>query len=631
MEGDGAEGDEEILTKAAAGSRQTADASGRRSLLDALRPVSPNAIAIAIAAAAAALVVAKWSVGVQVSLEKGMNADDTLWYHMPFAARFVQDATITHLHFTDPRLLVWFYPENSELLHGAGILLFGLRDFLSPLINMGWLAVALLAAWCAGRPYGSGPAAASVIGVSIILTAGVLETQPGEAYNDVMALACLLASVAILLNRGPLLIAALAAGLALGTKLTVLAAVGALSIGVVVIAQRGMRLATAGIWATGLAATGAFWYVRNLIVVGNPLPFADVGPLPSPGVRLQQPAYAIWHYATDPEIWDRYFFPGFRAQLGDLWAPLLLLAAAAVVFALVRGTALQRMLGAVAAVATIAYVLTPLSAQGPPGMPVGFVTNVRYIAPAILLGLIVAVTIRPSEGPWRQRYEWLLLGVLAALFLIGERPFEGIASKRLAGALVAATLLVAFPVAVALARRRGLPVAAIAGATAAAVGLAIAGGYAVQRDYFRDRYQRSLEPYHLDSAYRWAEERSDRRIALAGTVAAFRQYGFYGEDLSNHVQYIGYRTRHSGYRFLRYCSRWKRAVNRGDYQYLVTTPFLAQSERRSGEQAWVRTDPGAVPIVRDGSVTLYRLNGDLDERLCARISEQNLSELGAVQ
>ena len=59
------------------------------------------------------------------------------------------------LHMTEVlKLTVWFYPQNSELLHSAGILFLG-TDFLSPLMNIGWMALCLLAAWSFGRPYGA--------------------------------------------------------------------------------------------------------------------------------------------------------------------------------------------------------------------------------------------------------------------------------------------------------------------------------------------------------------------------------------------------------------------------------------------------------------------------------------------
>ena len=87
---------------------------------------------------------------------------------------------------TSPRscdLTVWFYPQNSELLHSAGVLFLG-NDFLSPLINIGWMALCLLAAWTFGRPYGA--AATAVLGVALVVDAHMLLLyQPGDAKNDI--------------------------------------------------------------------------------------------------------------------------------------------------------------------------------------------------------------------------------------------------------------------------------------------------------------------------------------------------------------------------------------------------------------------------------------------------------------
>src|SRR3978361_2053237 len=89
-----------------------------------------------------------------------MFGGDTTWYHMPFAATMAQEHSTVHLHFTDPlRLAAWFYPQSSELIGAAAIVLFK-TDWLSPLINLFWLAIALLGCWCLGRPYRVGPAAA---------------------------------------------------------------------------------------------------------------------------------------------------------------------------------------------------------------------------------------------------------------------------------------------------------------------------------------------------------------------------------------------------------------------------------------------------------------------------------------
>ena len=85
------------------------------------------------------------------ALDRGIFNFDSLWYHMPFAADIAQSHSVTGFHYTETVFTNWFYPQNSELLHAAGILLTH-RDTLSLFINFGWLAVAFLAAWCMGRP-----------------------------------------------------------------------------------------------------------------------------------------------------------------------------------------------------------------------------------------------------------------------------------------------------------------------------------------------------------------------------------------------------------------------------------------------------------------------------------------------
>ena len=156
-------------------------------------------IALFIALGVASFTMAEWTFPSQLSLDQGMFGGDTTWYHMPFAATIAQEHSTVHLHFTDPlRLAAWFYPQSSELIHGAAIVLFK-SDWLSPLINLFWLAIALLAAWCIGRPYKVGPA--TLVAGAIVLDSGVMiETQPGEGRNDIMGLAFLIAFAAFLIN-----------------------------------------------------------------------------------------------------------------------------------------------------------------------------------------------------------------------------------------------------------------------------------------------------------------------------------------------------------------------------------------------------------------------------------------------
>ena len=164
------------------------------------RPPAPPAspIAIWLAAGACAAVAAAWMVPTLGSLAGGMDRADTLWYHMPLSVRFAEGGDLGAIDFFDPIFFASYYPANSEVLHSIPLLAFG-RDILSPLLNLGFLALGLLAAYCIGRPYGLGPQ--SLIGGAIALGAQMLvEFQAGEALNDIVGVAFVLAAVAILVN-----------------------------------------------------------------------------------------------------------------------------------------------------------------------------------------------------------------------------------------------------------------------------------------------------------------------------------------------------------------------------------------------------------------------------------------------
>src|SRR5260221_1378807 len=348
-------------------------------------------IAFLLALGVASFTVAEWTFPSQLSLDFGMFGGDTTWYHMPFAARIAQEASTVHLHFTAPlRLVAWFYPQSSELIHGAAIVVFK-TDWLSPLINLFWLAIALLAAWCVGRPYKVGPA--TLVAGAIVLDAGVMiETQPGEGRNDIMGLAFLIAFAAFLINghqrrapvagavqdtpesdaplldRGPLVMAGLAAGLAASVKLTFLIPVAAITIGVVVFSGRGRRLTTAWVMGLSTLVVGGYWYLRAAIKTGgNPIPQIGFGPLhlPTPAQMPPdpRPRFAVAHYLTEPTIYRTWFFPQLDNAFGPLWPLILIAAVAAAGFIAVRSrNRVLRVIAAAALLTALVYVFTPLTA-----------------------------------------------------------------------------------------------------------------------------------------------------------------------------------------------------------------------------------------------------------------------------
>ena len=378
--------------------------------------------------AVAAVVIAHFCIGVRLRLSTGMTGFDTTWYHGPFAAGFAQSGRTFGIQFIAPQFLAWFYPQNSELLHGIGILAFS-RDLLSPLLNLGWLGGCLLAAWCIGRPWGAAPV--TLAGAALVLGSGAFADQAGEARNDIVALFFVLAAVAIVLNAaalpsgrrppaslpvGAMVLAGLSIGLAAGTKVNYLAAALALVGSLPLIAPRGERLrALAASGLPALAGCG-FWYLRNLIHAGNPLPWVKhLGPiaLPSPDQAIGgREGFGVLHYLTDPGVWSDWFAPGLHQGLGVLWPVILAAALAGALLCMVgRGSEPALRASAVVAVALIAaWLVAPASASGPDGEPLGFLSGLRYLVPALALGLALL----PLAPPLRtDAARWAVLAALA--------------------------------------------------------------------------------------------------------------------------------------------------------------------------------------------------------------------------
>ncbi len=623
-------------------------------------PAGPETLALVVTWGVIALVFAHWGLTAKDALDRGIFNFDSLWYHMPFAADMVQAHSVTGLHYTETVFTNWLYPQNSELLHAVGILLTH-RDTLSPFINFAFLAIAFLAAWCIGRPYGRGHL--SVVAAAIVLECHTLVVrEPGAAKNDLVAAALLLAAAAILVNawttrttpadgtqsedidrfgsrrrlEWALAVAGLAVGVAVGTKSTAVAMAAALTVAVVALAPTGRRWAVFGWWFVPALLGGGYWYLRNLIVAGNPLPQAtSIGPisLPHPE-RLQEgrPDFSIVHYLTDTEVWREYFGPGLHQAFGALWPVVIAAALAGGLLALFRfREPIIRWLGAVALLGLLAYLFTPLSAAGAEGEPVGFGINIRYAIPPLLLGLtLLPVALwrdgtqnRDMDRSWaRRRWEWGVLAGLLLVLVVTDRGDAVVRDPSRVFALVFALLVVGVPVALLFARARGAGRGVVLGGFATLVLLIVALGYPLQRDYLRDRFGPGSEipGLGLDSAYQWAREETDTRIGLVGTTAGFLQYGFNGTDLSNHVVYLGEKGPHAAFNAIPTCAAFRRAVNAADLDFLVTAPFLnflhPDDPIPSPESRWLRNDPATAPILRSGPVTVWKLTGKLDPSTC---------------
>lgn len=613
--------------------------------------------ALLIALGVASWAFAEWTFPSLQGLDFGMYGGDTTWYHMPFAARIAQEGSTVHLLYTDPlRLAAWFYPQSSELIHGSAIVVFK-SDWLSPLINLVWLSIGLLAAWCVGRPYKVGPA--TLVASALVFSAGVMiETQPGEGRNDVMGLAFLLAFAAFLINghqrraptegavqdapeagaalldKGPLILAGIAAGIAISVKLPLLAPVGAIAVGMVLVSGRGRRLMTAAAIGVPAFVVGGYWYVKAAIQTGgNPIPAIGWGPLHLPRPDQMpldpRPRFAVAHYLGEPTIYRRWFFPQLDNALGPFWPLILIVAVAAAVYIAVRSrNKVLRVLGVAALITAAVYLVTPLTAAGQEGSPTGFFTNTRYLMPGLLLALTLVPIARPLRAPDSRAWQTLLFFtvVYAITVLMTPRWYPG----YIVGTVFLTLAFVWAPAGLAMGRSRGAVGRGAAALVAGGIVLfALVLGRAQQVQYAEQHYTR-LTPFLQDGgpqeAYAYARKLHDKRIGIAGSGEIFfGQYGFYGADDTNHVQYIGEKGPDGTYRLATSCRQFRELINEGGYDYLI----VSQATQDSPEAeywypifAWLKTSSALEKVVSEPAITpqpdyVFKVKGGLDPGECA--------------
>jgi hypothetical protein len=554
---------------------------------------------------AGAVVAAPWLGWTAYAYRHGMETPDTLWYHLPQAARFVQDGNIRELQYFDGGPVTAFYPANSELLHALGIL--SLRsDLLSPLINLFWGAFAMFSAWAIGRPSGRG--AHTVLAMALLLaTPAFVDTQPGGAYNDIVCVALLTAAAAVLVQggprRGPLLLAAMAAGLTLGMKFTMIVPAVALAVGLVAVPAAMPRRRRAAISLGGLVGLGGFWYARNLAATGTPtptLPFHLGALFPTPDVG--SPTVTVWQNLFVGHIWRAYYLPGLRSAFGPVWWGILAVAAVGVFAAVAaRRRTVLPLLGWVAVVAAVGYLVTP-QFLGSPSAPTFFVYNLRYAAPALVLGLLLAPFALPAESGWLRNAALVVgLTLLAVTELdsavwptdIGNPPFAP--PLRGTPAILGASLSIALAgIAVAAMGQRVRRHGRSAWTYAAVAALLVGGGWLLRGSYEKQRYA-STAP--LPQIYAWARSVHRARIALDGTVA---QYPLLGPDDSNFVQFLGRRAPHGGYGPINSANEWRSELRAGRYGWVLVAPSgFPFSSQPAPQLAWTRAIPGAREVISE--------------------------------
>lgn len=556
--------------------------------------------------AGVALGLFRWAAQTRYVLSHGFDQADAVNYHLPYAAAFVQDHAVHGYYFVQPQAISTFHPLNAELLDAVAMLPLR-RDVLLLHLNLGWFALAVLAAWTLGRATGrAGAGGVAVFALGTVLATPIMQfSVPGEVANDLVGMALVLAAAALLTvvprTLGGATLPALAGGLAAGTKSSdlLVGAVIALLSGLSVTGRKRQGLVVA---AAAALVGGGFWYIRNAVLAGSPVPTISLPGLPHVDLGATGTySFSVVHYLFDGSVVRHVYLPGLGRAVGVAW-PLLLVAAVLtpILVLVLRGeTANRRLLAAVSLLGLLGYAITPTGAFGPPGHPLLFWLNTRYAAAPVALALVLGVT----AAVW-FRSRILFGGLVAVLVALGVQDVWSTGSgrqpmSRYPVSLLACLLVSAVGAAVALvivARPHVFRTLALL-----VTGVIVIAGVGV-------------------SAARMATHDASPRAPLAGIRPAVTQldphvlaesgnafpYVLIAPSLRR-VVVLGRELAHGGFETFRTCTEFRAALHRSGADALVVAG-PAPGSPLPPEAGWARSDPQLTEVASSPGALLYRVD-----------------------
>jgi len=529
-----------------------------------------------------------WLIQVRYAMRVGLTGTDPLWYHMPFAQRFFQTHSLLSVNYAEPLFQTYFYPSSGSVFHALGMVFYE-RDFLSIYINVIWLGLAVLAGASIGHR--KGVAATSALAVMTVMAAdGVLRGSAGSAMVEAPSTFFFLAACAILLRdptgRTALVLAGLAAGLGLAFKLTIAIPVVALTVAVLLLAGKGDRVRNTAIWLGSVLATSLFWFIRNFVEAGNPLPLLKLPFFPSAGKGLQGDTMKpISAYFTDFDV--------IFDQLPDAWIKSLGPGALVAIALAVLGSLLViafppskvwRVMGFIALATMAGYLFTPGTAAGPPGGPLrGLILDARFIAPGLCLGLALApISLRGMSGRWR---DWSALPMAMLVVLPATRSRWWVLTHPRLPLIAAALIIIAVFTVGTSWERLGRNVRV--GLIVLTALLAVVGGRKLAHDYAHGR-DRGYTPSLVASG--------TQRIGIVGESGTFSQYLQSGNHLQNWVEYIGIHGPHGQFGPAKTCAQTRERINAGHYTYVIGSPkrnIWIRTTFPNPAIKWIASDPKA--------------------------------------
>lgn len=591
-------------------------------------PVADSGLVSWAVAGLAVVAVGVWTVAKLWASSRSASEDvDTLTFHLPNIARWLQSGSIWQVDQYTPLLANGNYPHNGDLVFMSVLAPFESDAFVRA-VGTPFVVLAGLSVYAIGRELGA-PRATAVLGAALFAALPVVTYASFDgAKTDPVMWACFGAGAffavrALRLRRtSDLVLAGLGVGLAFGTKwygAPAAAVMVAAWAGAALLRGHGARAVLRGgaVLVSVAAAAGGFWLVRNAIESGSPLFPVSIPPLwDTPRDLIRECAgYRIVDYLVDGRIWSDYVLPAYRDNYGLGGAVLLagwLAAAGLVVAALVRdrGRSPSVPPGAgllVTAVAGLAaaYAVTPYTALGPKGDPVQVGANTRWLGPALLLAAPLLAWAIGRLGRVRPVAEVVLLIAVAD----GIRRAFGLPAHTVGAAAAALALAAGGAYGVFVVRDRlprGRALAAAAPLLALVALLAI--GYVRQRDYQSDRFARSDD---VVIEYLAERARSGHRVGIAGVPSVdglAPVWPAFGPRLGNDVEFVG-RTVDGQLREYADRGEWTRAVRRGGFDLILVarggySPQCPVPGSESDDDAWARA-AGFRPLASSPRLTLY--------------------------
>jgi len=355
-----------------------------------------------------------------------MLAWDDLWYHAPPPTLWLLNGRFV----LPPLDLHAYYPFNGELLALWFMLPFR-HDAMTSLCGLYWVTLAIVGGIALARGMSCRWSACLLLGALFVASPPILRNARTFAATDLAGMASVLAAIALALPSSgqPRLreriadasYAGLMAGMALGCRVA-LAPVPVILFLFLLVVQRAevplrKRLVLVAAFSLCVLATGTFWYWRNLLMTGNPVFPAAIGPFEGPWTSDQQFRTTLASLLLEPSK--------HRAELVLLlktyirWpAPVLVLSMVGYLGALVAqirrdgdiaGRRAQALVLIIGVTLWALFAWTPLSSgRWSPEVPA--FPHWRFILVPVVCGLVLFA---PRMGGARRGWAWFALCVFA--------------------------------------------------------------------------------------------------------------------------------------------------------------------------------------------------------------------------